>query len=383
MSPRKKVRKMHIAFIIGLIVLIIALVLFYMMHEQFRNWIDINILRKNITEQDTIAIDLDTDKSNQIYVYNKYIAILNNQIIKLYNNYGEEINSIEININKALFDSNDKYLAIAEDGGAEIYLILDKTYLWSNKTEGEILQIHVNRNGYVAVITKDTTYKSILTLYNSDGTRLFKSYFSNTRIIDASISDDNKYIAIGEIDSSGALIKSNVKILSVEDAKKGKKDAILYTYNANDGKLLTNVEYQTKGKVVCMYDNSIDVIQNNENKQLLNIDNSKITFMSVKLFNHAVYVEEEKKGVFNTNSHINIINTQENKVCTYNLEEVIKGLYSNQNNIAVNIGSEIYFINTNGWLIRKYSTKQEITNVIFSKYLAGVIYKDKIVIINL
>ena len=379
----KKTKKIPIFFIVLLIIIIITTSILYICQENFRNWVDINILRKDITEEDIIAIDLDTGKSNQVYVYNKYIAILNNQVIKLYNNYGEELSSIEVNINKALFDSSDKYLAIAENGGGEIYLILDKTYLWSNKTEGEILQIHVNRNGYVAIITKDRTYKSILTLYNSDGTQLFRSYFSDTRIIDVSISNDNKYIAIGEIDSSGVLIKSNVKILSVEDAKKGKENAIFYTYSADDGKLLTNVKYQSKGQIACMYDNSINVIQNEENKQILNIDDKQITFMSVNLSNHAVYVEEEKKGVFNTNSHVNIINTQNNKVCTYNLEEVIKSLYSNQNIIAVNVGTEIYFLNTNGWLIRKYSTKQEITNVVFSRYLAGVVYKDRIVIINL
>lgn len=379
----KKTKKIPIIFIVFLLILAITLSVLYICKENFRNWIDINILRKDITESDIVSIDLNTDKSNQVYVYNKYIAILNNQVITLYNNYGEKITDINVNINKALFDANEKYLAIAENGGGEICLILDKNYLWSNKIEGEILQIHVNRNGYVAVITKDTTYKSILTLYNSDGKRLFRNYCSNTRIIDASISDDNKYIAIGEIDSSGALIKSNVKILSVEDAKKGKEDAFTYTYNADNGKLLTNVKYQSKGQITCMYDDSIQVIQNEENKEILNINNKQITFMSVDLDNYAVYIKEESKGVFKTNSHINIINTQNNESCTYNLEDVPKGLYSNNNIIAVNVGTEIYFINTNGWLIKKYSTKQEITNVIFSKNIAGIIYKDKIIIIDL
>lgn len=132
-----------------------------------------------------------------------------------------------------------------------------------------------------------------------------------------------------------------------------------------------------------MYDNSIDIISNEQNKQILDTEDKNITFMSIALDNQIAYIEEEKNGVFNTNSHINIINTQDNKTCTYNLNENIKNMYSNYNIIAVNAGTEIYFLNTNGWLIKKYSTKHEITNVIFSKYLAGVIYKDKIMIVNL
>ena len=379
----KKIKKIPIIITTIIVIFIITIIIIYIYNQSFRKWIDINILRKDITEENIKSIDLDTNKSNQVYIYNKYIAVLNNQIITLYNNYGEEITNINININKALFDESEKYLAVAEDGGGEICLILDKNYLWSNKIEGEILQIHVNRNGYVAVITKDTTYKSILTMYNSDGMQLFKSYFSNTRIIDASISEDNKYVAIGEVDLSGALIKSNIKILSIEDAKEGKEDAYTYTYNANNGMLLTNVKYQSKGQIICMYDNLVQVIENDQDREILNISGKKVTFMSINATNAVVYIEEETTGIFNTNSYINIINTQNNQTCTYNLEDVAKNLYTNYNVVAVNVGTDIYFINTSGWLIKKYSTKQEITNVIFSKNIAGIIYKDKIVIIDL
>ena len=380
MSKKKKI---SIIISIILLVLIIVLIALYLSEERFRNWVDVNILGKNITEEDIVSIDLNIDKMNQVYVYDKYIALLNNQTMTLYNNYGQEITTMNVNINNALFDANNKYLAIAENGGTEICLILDKTYLWSSKVEGEIFQIHVNRNGYVAVITKDSTYKSILTLYNSDGTALFTSFFASTRIIDASISEDNKYVAIGEIDSSGTLIQSNIKIISVENAKNDLENAIIYTYNAESGRLLTKVKYQSKGQIACMYDDSINVIQKEENKELVKINQNQITFMSVNLNNHSVYVEEENTGVFTTNSYIKIINTQDSKISTYNLEEVPKELYAKDEVIAVNVGTEIYFLNCSGKLIRKYSTDQEITNVIFSNELASIVYKDKVVLIDL
>ena len=133
-----------------------------------------------------------------------------------------------------------------------------------------------------------------------------------------------------------------------------------------------------------MYDDSVQVIKNEENKEIMNTKDKQIIYMSVDLnSNFLVYIEEENKGVFKTNSHINIMNTQNNKISTYNLEEVPKGLYTSGEIIAVNVGTEIYFLNTNGWLVKKYSTKQEITNILFSKYLAAVVYKDKIILLNL
>lgn len=383
MEKRKKKKIFIVALIFTIIILLIAMVSLYIAEERFRNVIDTYIFKRNITDENISTIDLNTDKNNQIHVYSKYIAILNNQKITLYNNYGEKVTDIDVNINTAIFDSSEKYFAIAENGGKELYLILDKNYLWSNKVEGDILQVHVNRNGYVAVVTKDTIYKSILTLYNSDGTLLFKRYFASTRIIDASISADNKSVAIGEVDSSGAMIKSSVKILSVDNAKNDPDNAITNTYNAEEGKLLTNVKYQSKGQIACMYDDSINVIQNEQGKELLKINNKQVTFMSVDLNNSSVHIEEEMTGVFKTNSHVKITNTQNGEENSYNINDVPKEVYAKDNIIVANTGTEVYFLNANGWLVRKYTTRQEVTNIMFSDNLAGVVYKDKIVIINL
>ena len=46
-------------------------------------------------------------------------------------------------------------------------------------------------------------------------------------------------------------------------------------------------------------------------------------------------------------------------------------------------GTEIEFINTEGWLVKRYIANQEITNVVVSNNMAGIIYRDKIEIINL
>ena len=53
------------------------------------------------------------------------------------------------------------------------------------------------------------------------------------------------------------------------------------------------------------------------------------------------------------------------------------------NLIALNLGSEVEFINTSGWLVKRYIAEQEITSIVLSNSVAGIIYRDKIEIINL
>ena len=377
-------KKIIIAISVSLCILaLIILFLVYVFNGSFRSWIDINVLRKNISEKDIQTISLNTDKNNQIHVFNNYISILNDKTITLYNSYGEKITSIDININSALFDSSQKYLVVAEDKGHEICLLLDKTYLWGEKLEGEILQVHVNKNGYVAVITTDATHKSILTFFDPEGKKLFTSYFATTRIVDASISNDNKYIAIGELDTSGTIIKSNVKVLSVKNAQENPKNTIEYTYEVDNGVLITNVRYQTKNQIACIFDNGLGVIKDNTYKEVIKIENDNITYIANDFNNNVAYVEEESTGLFKTQSNVHIINTSDFQEKIYKMEYAAKDIYAKDNIIAINIGTEIFFLDTNGWLKKKYTSNQEITNVKFSESIATIIFKDKVIIVDL
>ena len=78
-----------------------------------------------------------------------------------------------------------------------------------------------------------------------------------------------------------------------------------------------------------------------------------------------------------------IINSDNKSTSLYTAESVTKEIYTNDNIIALNLGSEVEFINTNGWLVKKYIAEQEITSIVLSNSVAGIVYRDKVEIINL
>lgn len=305
-----KIRKiLIISFVAVAITVLIAIVTLYISKKEFRKWIDINLLRKSVRTEDVVSIDLDTNKNNQIFCYDKYITVLNDKNLQIYNSTGEKVEEIALDINTGIASWTDKYLAIAEKNGQEFCVILDKNLMWKDKVDGEILQICINKNGYVALVTTDTTYKSIITLYNPDGKSIFKNYLSTTRVEDISISNDNKYLAYSEIDISGALIQSNISVLSIENAKKNSEDAKVFEHKSDPSKMIVKIKYQEKDRLVCAYDNSIDQIISENETNIISIDNTT-TFSSVDMNNWVAYIKEESKGIFNTVSTLNIVNTR-------------------------------------------------------------------------
>ncbi len=382
----KKVNKKKIitSIIIAIIIILIAVItIIYQTNKQVRNWIDKNIFRKEVMQDKVATIELKEDQHSNVCAFNKYLGVLNKNQFTIYGNTGNEEKTLEIQISNPIFNSENRYLAIAEKKGKKFYIIEDKDISWEATIEGNIAQIHVNKNGYVAIVITDTSYKTVVEMYNPEGKEIFKTYLSSTRTADVAISNDDKYLAIAEVDTSGTIIQSNIKVISIEKASNDPTNSIEKTYQGEQDKLITNIKYQDKNKLICMYTDSIHIIENNEDTVLTNNENKKTIFQSIELTNHIIEIEEKSTGLFTAESVVNIINTENKGIKEYTADAVEKDISTYGNMIALNLGTEIEFINTNGWLVNRYIANQEITNIVLSDSIAGIIYRDNIEIVNL
>ena len=377
-------KKIILSIVISiLVVAIIVIVALYMTNSAVRNWIDVEIFRKEITQDGVVTIELDEGESSNIYAFNKYIGILSKNQLSLYNSSGENENNLEVQISNPLFDTANRFLVIGESNGKKVYMIEDKEIVWSNEVEGNISKVYVNKNGYVAVIMTGTSYKSEVQIFDPEGNSLFISFLSYTMAVDVAISNDNKYLAIAEVDTSGTIIQSNIRITSIEKAKTDPINSIEKNYKSEQNKLLVNIAYQDKDRMVCMYTDSINIIENDQESVIFDNKDKKITAQSIDLKDYFTTIQEETSGFFSANSVINIVNVENRNVQNYTVETSVKELYTGGNIIALNLGTEVEFVNTNGWLVKRYIANQEVSNVTVSDNIAGIIYRDKVEIINL
>lgn len=385
-NNKKKVNKKKMVILIIIIVFIVIAIVtigVYSTNNQVREWIDKNIFRKEVLQDKVATIDLKENQDSNIYAFNKYIGILNKTKFSIYNSTGSQEKTLDLQISNPIWSSANRFLAIAENKGKKVYLISDKDIAWEVEVEGNISQVHVNKNGYVAVVIVDTSYKTVIKTYNPQGKELFNTYLSSTRAVDISISNDNKYLAIAEVDTSGTMIQSSIKVISVDKASTDPTNSLENTYKGEENKLITNIKYQNKNKLVCMYTDSIHQIENEDDITLIDNQNKKVIFQSVNLVNRACSIEEKSSGLFTADSLVNIVNIENHEIKQYTAGSVTKELYTYGNIIAINLGTEVEFISTDGWLVKRYVANQEITNIVVSDSIAGIIYRDKIEIINL
>ena len=379
-NKKKIIKKIiKILLIIILIGLIIAGIMLYRENRNVQNFIDENILRKSVSEDELLYIEYTNDASTNICAFGKYIGILSNNILTAYNSYAKQEFSLNIAITTPIFSSEGKYLAIGEKNGNKIYLVADKNIVWQGDIEGKIEKIVVNKNGYMAVAVSQTSYKTIVITYNTNGKEMCKTYLSSTYAADIDISNDNKNLVIAETNLSGIQIKSGIRIISLEKIEQDVENAIIYKEDVGENNIITSIHYDKSNNLICMLDNKIVKIENGQKKDIVEY-NENTLFADIDLENQIVQIVGEEQEDMQTK--IKVQNTSNNKQREYIINSIPKEIDTKSKIIVVNTGSEAYFITETGFLNRKYESKQEIKEIVISENIAGIIYKNKIEIIK-
>ena len=368
--------------ITAILVLLVLLVANYVTNEGFRSFVNKNILRKQLDENTINKIEISSEENPKIYAFNKYICIFSKNELKYYDSNSNNINSLNIEISKPIMKSNGKYLVIAEENGNTIYLVNGTNIVWKDNIEGNIQNINVNENGYVSVIVSNNTYKSIVYTYNPEGTQLFKSYLSTSLAIGTDISKDNKYLVFGEMDFSGIKVKPTIKVVSMEKAMTDSKNSIIKKYDEEQGKVIINIKFSKNNDIIAMYNDSVIKYTEEGKKEILNIGNDNI-FVDISLKDNIISFEKESSGKFSFKYKV-IIKNQNNESENFYIlnSSVPKNVITNENIIAMYFGTKVDIINTIGWLIKEYKSTKQIKDIVLGKSIVGIIYKDRVEIIN-
>lgn len=373
----------QILLIIGILICVIIsifCVYLYNTNSVFRNFLDFYILRKEVTYENLPSITIDGDKNQYVYTFDKYIIIGSKDGIKGYVKDKQEF-ELDIKVNNPIINSMGKYLIIAEKNGSEVYCVQSKKIIWQDKVDGEISKVYVNKKGYAVVIFKQGSY-TIVKVIKNDGSQMFTNHIASSYIQDISLSSDNKLLAMVEVDTSKVKIESNISVISIDKTISDNAISTVYTYNIDSGNIVSDIKFIDKDKILCMTDSQIYLLQNGNKEQISDIDSKNTLFASIDLNGDIIKAQRISKELFGSKIELKIIDPNSKKELTYGLEGNIKSIKTNENIISVNLGTEVYFINTSAWLLKKYTTNAQIKDVFLYDGGSIILYRDKIEIIN-
>ena len=190
-----------------IIVVLIALFSFvvFMNYDKISNYIN----SKGWEIAEPIA-NLHFDKYLKAGSAGDKLIVMEGDRINGYTNSSESQFEIVTNLKDVVTDSTKDYCVIAEKYVGKLMLLNDKGKMWEKALNADILGVSVNKNGYVACTYSKSGYKCLIKVFNPLGEELFTNYLASSYAIDVEISNDNKHMAIAEVNTEGISLESNI-----------------------------------------------------------------------------------------------------------------------------------------------------------------------------
>lgn len=369
-------KKKFISFCI--FILIISATIFYYNSEKIMSYFQ-NKEWEIADSVGTVSLSNNYLKSDGTF---SELILIGSNYIKGYSNEAKEDFDIFASFKEALCDSNGDYAVIAEKNGTTTYLICGAKKVWENTIPGNIYSVYVNKNGYVAITYKQSGYKSLVKIISPDGVELFTSYLASTYAIDVAITNDNKTLAIAEIDTEGIHVMSAIKIIDINDLKNSSVKKI----DMEENSLIVDIEYNDKNELLVLTDSKVKIINDSEALDILEYSYPSTLNITIENNKNIITIEKEEKGLFDVKYKLCVYSLgDEIERKEYELYDLPKQIKSYKNVVAVAMENELLVINTSGKLLKKCNISRDLKSLVIfdNANTIGIIFRDKIEFIKI
>ena len=364
--------------IISLLIFIIACILLalvgYFNHEEISSYIENDMW----TYKEPFEVVTSPDITN---VYrNSNLVTYTADGISFYNSNSKLVGIKNVISTSLKNDSKGSYLVLLFEDTNTLTLYKDSDELWSNVIKNDIKQISVNKNGYVAVCFSQTGYKSGVTVYSPNGENVLTTYLASTYAIDATISNDNKKLAIAQVNISGIKPKSSVKIIDMQDIDSKSKEVVIENIGHNE--IVTDIEYSYTGNLLILTDMAI-YSYTNQIAEMFRFDEKYTLYAKIDDLYQPFVIEQNTTDLYSYSSKIKTYHEEEE--VSFELESIPQCYDSLNGKIALVVGDEIIILNSNLTMHSRIRINSNIISIKFIKdaKVLAIIYKDKIEFVRL
>lgn len=362
------------AIIILIILAITISVVTYFNYDAIEEYIE----NKQWQMADSIAT-IQLDDVSQV-ASGKDLILLTKSSIDLYKNSASKIGSISVASSELITDSANDYTIIGDKTSGNIYVLKETQTVWETQITGTLLGVEINKNGYSAITYTQSGYKSVIRVLKPTGDELCTTFLGSTYALDVAISNNNKTLAVAEVDTDGIKLSSNVKVIEITNNNDAKFNTV---YTDNDS-LILDIEYTENNKLLVLKDDGVATIDNeNTVTENLSYTYSEMVYSTIENSEDIIVVQKSAVGIFGSECKLKIYGEKNEK--EYELNSTPQSICAKGKTIALNMGNEVIFVSTNGKLIKRYSLGSQLKDIKLYENgrFAALVFRNKIELVEI
>lgn len=207
-----------LAFVLGAV----SLVLFRdrINMDAFRRWFTYHSLSLNDSGQaesfrysgtvNDVFADLDGD-----------LLVCTGNAISLYSGSGTQYIDQQVFMTSPAVDVNGDSAVVYDAGGTELYVFRRRALAFSLKCEGSLLSAHLNSSGYLTVVSQESGYRGVVTVYDWDGKVRAALRLSSAYIMEAVLADNCSTLSVVTIGQESGAFVSNLSVYDLSSVTTG------------------------------------------------------------------------------------------------------------------------------------------------------------------
>lgn len=319
----------------------------------------------------TSSIPYESKENTVFAAYKDYIVKAGIDGIEILDQKGTSVWHDALPMSRPVLRSNGSDLLVADLNGLDYVVINGKAEKWKGKSEGTIINADINSDGHVAILNKTKRYGGEAIIYDAYGVELFKTFISDNSPVSVRISPSSDMLGISCINTDGSSIQTYLKLYNMQG------DVLAGKLLDPAGAVYPMVSFAGEDTYLAG-DTAVTLVNSAGEQKWTKKYDAVYSACMAGSRNIAAAVEENK------NVSLKILGTNGHELAAYDIGTEVKNLSSSGNIIAINAIREVYFVNDRGTLLGKYTSKADISEVLFlSKYEAAVVSKSSIAFVNM
>ena len=158
------------------------------------------------------AFPSDGDLNCTFAVLDGDLLVCSRNAISLYSGSGTQYISQSVNMENPVVNTNGSLAVVYDAGGSSLYVLGQRTLVWSADNLESILSARLNKNGQLTVVTQAGGYRGTVTVYDAAYSPVMSVNLSSAFVMDAALSDDGHTLAILTLGQSGGTFATTLEL---------------------------------------------------------------------------------------------------------------------------------------------------------------------------
>jgi len=288
-TQKSKSTLKFIRYLLLLIMVMVALIFLFANRDQingdnFRRLIAKINIGFSVTDSENGEVHFDAASTGDTVVYKDGFAHATVEKLIVTDKNGTEFQNIQLGFRKPVISANNRYIFVYDSGGTGLMVADSFSVLFETNMEDPIISAKMNENGSIAVVTEGDGYLAKVYVYNASFKEIYRYRSLNRYILDATVSADNKGLAVSAMNIEGANITSEILYFKLS------KESVQWSVSFGD-RTCIDIAMKDNGTICGLFDWGM-VSLNNKGKEIgrYELDNQVIQCYSLEDGDDNVFV---------------------------------------------------------------------------------------------